>query len=472
MTGWTEADAMAIIYAVRERTQSKTAMRKVMDYVVQDKKTMYENENGQRCKLVSGQNCCGDTAFKEFMTTKRQYQKEKGVYFYQYIQSFKPGIHATPQEIHQMGVELAKYFKGYEVQIATHIDRDHWHNHLIVNSVSCETGLKLQFNEKNLEQLRTLSDEICAVHGLDTLKPYQKPKQKPMGAGEYRAAVRGGSYKFKLMNAIDQAMTQSRTREEFIVRMEQMGYQVKWNPHHKYITYTTPEGQRCRDNKLHETKYLKTEMEGYFSAKLRRIEAAQQAGYTGGHPTGTTPADRSSALSAAGQCNTHRPMEHDAGEPDRSHTAVAGIDGIHIHPANRRRRKQYDEELLPERLRQADGSPVEYHTERASADYGEYDFEYGEDDGYDWMEADEYTGALGRKAPAPGHVAHKNESQMGRHRGIDFDDIVALAKAVDDLVNPYNPEEEREKKKKYVPKSDHKKQKKKQHHNHDYELSL
>jgi len=308
MTGWIEVDTMAIIYAVRERTQSKTAMRKVMDYVVQDKKTMYENENGQRCKLVSGQNCCGDTAFKEFMTTKRQYQKEKGVYFYQYIQSFKPGIHATPQEIHQMGVELAKYFKGYEVQIATHIDRDHWHNHLIVNSVSCETGLKLQFNEKNLEQLRTLSDEICAVHGLDTLKPYQKPKQKPMGAGEYRAAVRGGSYKFKLMNAIDQAMTQSRTREEFIVRMEQMGYQVKWNPHHKYITYTTPEGQRCRDNKLHETKYLKTEMEGYFSAKLRRIEAVQQAGYTGGHPTGTTPADRSSALSAAGQRNTHRPM--------------------------------------------------------------------------------------------------------------------------------------------------------------------
>ena len=61
---------------------------------------------------------------------------------------------------------------------------------------------------------------------------------------------------------------------------------------------------------------------------------------------------------------------------------------------------------------------------------------------------------------------------MGRRRGIDFDDIVALAKAVDDLVNPYNPEEEREKKKKYVPKSDHKKQKKKQHHNHDYELNL
>ena len=462
---------MAIIYAVRERTQSKIAMRKVMDYVAQDKKTVYEDRNGQRCKLLSGYNCCGDTAFKEFMATKRQYQKEKGVYFYQYVQSFKPGIHVTPQEIHQMGVELANYFKGYEVQIATHIDRDHWHNHLVVNSVGCETGLKLQFNEKNLEQLRTLSDEICVAHGLEVLQPYQKPKQKPMSAGEYRAAVRGGSYKFKLINAIDQAMAQSRTREKFIACMKQMGYQVNWIPHHKYITYTTPEGQRCRDNKLHETKYLKAEMEGYFSAKLRGIEAAQQAEYAGGCATGPIPADSHTALPAAGQRHTHRPVEHDAGKPDCSYPAIAGIGDAYLHPAYRGRRKQDDEELLPEHLRQADGSPFGYDSEGTSADDEDIDYEYGQDDGYDWAEADEYTGALGRKAPAQGHVAAQNQGQMGGHRGIDFDGIVALAKAVDDLVNPYNPEKEREKK--YVPKSDHKNQKKKHHsHNHGYDLSL
>lgn len=463
---------MAIIYAVRERTQSKTAMRKVMDYVAQDKKTVYENENGQRRKLVSGQNCCGDTAFKEFMTTKRQYGKEKGVYFYQYVQSFKPCIHVTPQQIHQMGVELANYFKGYEVQIATHIDRDHWHNHLIVNSVSCETGLKLQFNEKNLEQLRTLSDEICAAHGLEILPPYQKPKQRPMSAGEYRAAARGGSYKFKLMNAIDQAMAQSRTREEFITRMKQIGYQVKWNLKYKYITYTTPEGQRCRDNKLHDPKYLKAEMEGYFNAKLRGIEAAQQAGYAGGNPASPIPADSYNTLSAAGQRHTHRPVEHDGGEPDRSHPALAGIGDVYRHSAHGRRRKPDDEEILSGRLRAADGFSIENDPGGASADDEYSDFEYEQDDGYHWMEADEHTGALGGKAAAQGHVAAQNQGQMGRHGGIDFDDIVALAKAVDDLVNPYNPEQERQKKKKYVPKGDSKKQKKKQHYTHDYDLSL
>lgn len=463
---------MAIIYAVRERTQSKTAMRKVMDYVAQDKKTVYENEKGQKYKLLSGQNCCGDTAFKEFMTTKRQYQKEKGVYFYQYVQSFKPGMNITPQEIHQMGVELAKYFKGYEVQIATHIDRDHWHNHLVVNSVSCETGLKLQFNEKNLEQLRTLSDEICAAHSLEVLPPYQKPKQRPMSAGEYRAAVRGGSYKFKLMNAIDQAMAQSRTQEEFIACMGQMGYQVKWIPHYKYITYTTPEGQKCRDNKLHETKYLKAEMEGYFNAKLRGIEAAQQTGNAGGHPAGPTPADSHSTLPAAGQRHTHRSVEHDGGEPDRSHPAPAGIGDVYRRPAHRGRRKSDDEEILSGRLRAADRFPIQNDPGGAATDDEYSDFQYEQDDGYDWTEADEYPGALGGEAAAQGHVAAQNQGQMGRHRSIDFDDIVALAKAVDDLVNPYNPEEERQKKKKYVPRGDSKKQKKKQRHTHDYDLSL
>lgn len=230
---------------------------------------------------------------------EKQYRKENKVFFYQYVQSFKPDCGATPQEIHQMGIELARRFEGYEVQIATHIDRDHWHNHLIVNSVSCETGLKLQFNEKDLEQLRTLSDKICLAHGLEILKPYQKPAMKPMGAGEYRSAVRGGSFKFQLMNAIDTALSQSRTQAEFTACMEEMGYGVKWIPHHKYITYTAPTGQRCRDNKLHDEKYLKERMEQHF-AELERTQGFEQA-------AGDT-AEADHALSAAGQRHSDRGM--------------------------------------------------------------------------------------------------------------------------------------------------------------------
>lgn len=94
-------------------------MKKVLGYVMQDYKTVY---NG--IKLVSGQNCIPSSACSEFMATKNQYGKANGVFFKQYVQSFKPNT-ATPEQIHQIGVETAKYFDGFEVVVATHIDRDH-----------------------------------------------------------------------------------------------------------------------------------------------------------------------------------------------------------------------------------------------------------------------------------------------------------------------------------------------------------
>lgn len=81
---------------------------------------------------------------------------------------------------------------------------------------------------------------------------------------EYRAALRGDSWKFQHLNCIDRAMNTSRSKQEFIKQMQKMGYQVNWQDSHKYITYTTPQGQKCRDNKLHDEKYLKIRMEEYY----------------------------------------------------------------------------------------------------------------------------------------------------------------------------------------------------------------
>lgn len=166
---------MPTFTAIPEKTQTATAMRRVLDYVMQDKKTVI---NG--IKLVSGQNCVPESAFQEFMATKHRYGKATGVFFKQYVQSFKPNCGATPKQIHQIGLETAKAFDGFEVVVATHIDRDHWNNHFVVNSVNCETGYKIQINEKGLEQLRQRSDEICQKFGLQILQPYQKPKQRSM----------------------------------------------------------------------------------------------------------------------------------------------------------------------------------------------------------------------------------------------------------------------------------------------------
>lgn len=239
-------------------------MRKVLDYVMQDYKTVY---NGQ--KLVSGQNCIPNSAYTEFMATKNQYNKANGVFFKQYVQSFKPNT-ATPEIIHQIGIETAKYFDGFEVVIATHIDKDHWHSHFVVNSVNYETGLKIQINEKGLEELRNYSDKICQQFGVEVLKPYTKPKQKSPSQREYRVALKGESWKFALMAMVDRAMKHCRTKDEFRQYMKRNGYDVKWQDNYKYITYTCPNNMKCRDIRLHEEKYRKENMELEF-----RLRGAQ-----------------------------------------------------------------------------------------------------------------------------------------------------------------------------------------------------
>ena len=88
---------------------------------------------------------------------------------------------------------------------------------------------------------------------------------------EYRVAKQGKSWKFKLMNAIDLSLAESNCKDNFIKNMNKLGYQVNWTDARKYITYTTPEGYKCRDNKLYDNKYSKGAMENEF----RRIEKEQ-----------------------------------------------------------------------------------------------------------------------------------------------------------------------------------------------------
>ena len=148
-----------------------------------------------------------------------------------------------------MGLELAqREFPNFEVLVATHVDTGHFHNHLVVNSVSFQSGKKLHQSAADLQAHRMVNDEICAAHGLEILPPPQKRvKQKRMNTREYRSAAKGESWKFRLMNTIDQCMKYAATREEFISLMKSEGYEVRWTENRKNITYITPAGMKCRD---------------------------------------------------------------------------------------------------------------------------------------------------------------------------------------------------------------------------------
>ena len=267
---------MPIIHFINKKTQTAGGMRNVLNYVSRKEKTVSEDK-----RFVTGVNCAPETALDEMTATKNLYHKTNGRLYYHLVQSFPSGYEIEPKLAHKIAVELAeKAFNKYEVVVATHIDREHVHSHLVINSVSFEDGKKYHSNKESVEQLMKLSDEICqkyGVHVLDT--PKKKMNKDYLSDSEYRSAKRGESFKWELMNVINQVMKQAKTKKQFCYLMKQQGYDVRWEDKRKYITYTCPNGRRCRDSKLHGDKYRKENMEYEF--ETRRIAADVRQGIVG-----------------------------------------------------------------------------------------------------------------------------------------------------------------------------------------------
>lgn len=234
-------------------------MNKVLAYVMREAKTSYDGK-----KLVTGINCPADTAYTNMMLTKNYHRKTDGRMYYHLVQSFSPDEKITPELAHKVAVEFAeKQFPGYEVVVGTHVDREHIHSHIVFNSVSLD-GKKYHSNRNDIQRWRNTSDEVCRKHDLSTVTPLSKSGMKQPGTREFRAISKQNSWKLELVVMIEEAMRRAKSREEFIRFMEEHGYKVTWTDTRKYITYTTPTGMKCRDNKLHETKFLKEVLENEF----------------------------------------------------------------------------------------------------------------------------------------------------------------------------------------------------------------
>lgn len=236
--------------------QSRACMGAVMKYTQQEKKTLWDGR-----RLISGINCRPESVYDDFLRTKLFYHKEGGTMFYHMVQSFPAGEEVNPEAAHSAALELAEWFKGREVLVCTHVDRDHIHSHFLINSVSFEDGRKLHISEPELTQLRQRNDQVCMKYGLPVFRSPKKKQVKSMSGAEYHAAARGESWKFRLMNTIDECMRYAHSREELITLMRSEGYDVRWTDSRKNISYTTPSGMKCRDDRLHDEKYLKEMME-------------------------------------------------------------------------------------------------------------------------------------------------------------------------------------------------------------------
>ena len=185
---------MATVNFIKCKNQNRASMKGTLDYVMQKYKVAVKRENLEKThaqtyadmheeirktqnyddciELVSGKDCCPETVNNEFMATRKTFDKTNGVFFYHYDQSFKADENIPPKTAHEIAMKFAEdNYPGYEVLVATHMDKAHIHSHFIINSVSFEDGKKLHQNKETLKKLRACSDEICKSYGLSTTTP-------------------------------------------------------------------------------------------------------------------------------------------------------------------------------------------------------------------------------------------------------------------------------------------------------------
>lgn len=218
-------------------------VKEILEYVTNREKT---ND-----RLITGVNCLAQSALEEFQSVKNQFRKNDGRAYYHIVQAFSPDDPLDFDTAHEIGMQFAEYFAGFQCVVATHMNTNHIHNHIIMNSVNFENGKKYHQSAHEMALAKEFSNQLCQQHGLSITEVKADKYDQPL-------------WKKKLKKAIRHCMGISYNQEDFVHNMELLGYGVDWPEGNKYMTYTVPEGYKCRDRKLFDKNLSRDSLEHYF----------------------------------------------------------------------------------------------------------------------------------------------------------------------------------------------------------------
>ncbi|HES8073966.1 MULTISPECIES: relaxase/mobilization nuclease domain-containing protein [Priestia] len=225
----------------------------------------------KRAEVSNSLDCDVDYVRNQFKATREIWGKNGGIQAHHVIQSFKPD-EVDPHQANEMGLKLAeKLAKGHEVAVYTHTDKDHIHNHIVINSVNYEDGRKFHAHgQEAIDHVRKISDELCKEHGLSIVEErsadvrYTLAEQSLLEKGE-------SSWKDEIRTAIDQAKEQTASFEEFQERLKEQGVQATLRG--KNITYEHLESnKKVRGTKLGLAYEKETILHGFERQVTRERE--------------------------------------------------------------------------------------------------------------------------------------------------------------------------------------------------------
>lgn len=249
----------------------------------------------KRAEERSGVDCPPEYAKSQMKVTRELWGKPDGIQAHHVIQSFKPG-EVTAKQANEIGQELARAIsKGHEAVIYTHTDKEHIHNHIIINAVNFESGSKYQSSKKDLHRIREESDRLCLEQGLSVVLKREAPVRYTLAE---KALLEKGksSWKDDIRTKIEEAKDATVSYEEFKSYLSEK-HNIDVRERGKTTTYYDhANNKRVRDNKLgsdYEREVIKDGFEksvGY--EESRHGEVGRSIGIPNGERTETgNPSD-------------------------------------------------------------------------------------------------------------------------------------------------------------------------------------
>ena len=262
---------MAVNKTINKRTNTHGAMRNCIEYVLRQDKT------SELLTYITGSYCHNeinyDLVYRTFLEEKKMWNKDTGRMYAHNIISWHKDEQITPEQAFEFGKEFAEnWFSGFQTLVAVHKDKDHIHCHLVTNSVSYEDGRKLHNTRKDLERMKQLTNQMCRERGLTVAEKGKHFDGSQIEKGEviawskdkynlFRQQVKD-SFVADCAMAVLKALENCISKEKFIEKMKQFGWNVNWTEKRKHITFQNQEGKKVRDSNLFKTFHLDISKEG------------------------------------------------------------------------------------------------------------------------------------------------------------------------------------------------------------------
>ena len=262
---------MAVNKTINKRTNTHGAMRNCIEYVLRQDKT------SELLTYITGPYCHNeinyDLVYRTFLEEKKMWNKDTGRMYAHNIISWHKDEQITPEQAFEFGKEFAEnWFSGFQTLVAVHKDKDHIHCHLVTNSVSYEDGRKLHNTKKDLERMKQLTNQMCRKRGLTVAEKGKHFDGSQIEKGEviawskdkynlFRQQVTD-SFVVDCAMAVLKALENCISKEKFIEKMKQFGWNVNWTEKRKHITFQNQEGKKVRDSNLFKTFHLDISKEG------------------------------------------------------------------------------------------------------------------------------------------------------------------------------------------------------------------